>query len=172
MDQLKHTIIPPSPNTPLGIWNVIVKQLQKILHGKSPCNPLSRRFCKTTNTTSWQDIIKYSKIRKSNHSSNTRLWLAICFKIQQKYSFNFNKFIHIQQKYSFNFKDGLQSVLRMRDSFCFGRLLISRVHGFQFDCIIYARFCICWYKEWEYWIHSFEEIFNELWLLGSEIRLI
>jgi hypothetical protein len=84
---------PPSPNTPLGIWNVIVKNLQKILNGKSPCNHLSRRFYKTTNTNSWQDIIKYSKIQISNHSSHTRDWLAIFFNIQQKYSFNFNKFI-------------------------------------------------------------------------------
>ena len=42
-----------------------------------------------------------------------------------------------------NVRDGLQSVLRMCDSFCFGRLLISRFHGLQSDCIIYVRFCIC-----------------------------
>ena len=52
------------------------------------------------------------------------LWLAICFKIQQKYSFNFNKRIHIQQIYSFNFNK---------------RIHIQQIYSFNFNKRIHIQ---------------------------------
>ena len=64
---------------------------------------------------------------------NGLLWLAICFKIQQKYSFNFNKFIHIQQKYSFNFNKNIH--IQQKYSFNFNK----NISLFNFNKNIHSR---------------------------------
>ena len=67
-----------------------------------------------------------------------QIWLAICFKIQQKYSFNFNKFIHIQQKYSFNFNKFIH--IQQKYSFNFNKFIhIQQKYSFNFNKFIHIQ---------------------------------
>ena len=67
-----------------------------------------------------------------------KLWLAICFKIQQKYSFNFNKRIHIQQIYSFNFNKRIH--IQQIYSLNFNkRIHIQQIYSFNFNKRIHIQ---------------------------------
>jgi hypothetical protein len=67
------------------------------------------------------------------------LWLAICFKIQQKYSFNFNKFIQLQQIYSFNFNKFIH--IQQKYSFNFNKLFIfnKNIHSTSTNLFIFNK---------------------------------
>jgi hypothetical protein len=58
--------------------------------------------------------------------------------IQQKYSFNFNKFIHIQQKYSFNFNKFIH--IQQKYSFNFNKFIhIQQKYSFNFNKNIHIQ---------------------------------
>jgi hypothetical protein len=76
--------------------------------------------------------------------------------------------IHSKKSFSY-FKDGLQSVLRM----CVLFVLVDYYLSFPwFPVRLRNMRAILYLLIQGVGIHSFEEIFNDLWLLWSEIRLI
>ena len=89
----------------------------------------------------WRVIQAYSGNEIENRlvdlNSTSHLLLAICFKIQQKYSFNFNKFFHIHQKYSFNFNKFIH--IQQKYSFNFNKFIhIQQKYSFNFNNFFYS----------------------------------